>query len=55
MVQLPVHKGGGTLCAGNAAALLVFGPVVPKGELALLFLGVSEIFSSGKVCKNTRE
>jgi hypothetical protein len=29
-------KGGGTLCAGSATALLVFGPVMPKGELALL-------------------
>jgi hypothetical protein len=48
-------KGGGTLCAGSAAALLVFGPVMPKGELALLVLGVCENFSSGKVCKNTSE
>ena len=25
----PVYKGGGALCAGNAVALLVFGPVMP--------------------------
>jgi hypothetical protein len=37
-----VAKGGGTLRAGSAAALLVFGPVMPKGELALLVLGVCE-------------
>jgi hypothetical protein len=37
-----VPKGGGTLCAGSAAALLVFGPVMPKGELALLVLRVCE-------------
>jgi len=24
-----VNKGGGALCAGNAVALLVFGPVMP--------------------------
>jgi len=24
-----VAKGGGALCAGNAVALLVFGPVMP--------------------------
>jgi hypothetical protein len=48
-------KGGGTLCAGSAAALLVFGAVMPKGELALLVLGVCENFSSRKVCENTRE
>jgi hypothetical protein len=37
-----IGKGGGTLCDGSAAALLVFGPVMPKGELALLVLGVCE-------------
>jgi hypothetical protein len=37
-----IAKGGGTLCAGSAAALLVFGPVMPKGELTLLALGVCE-------------
>ena len=26
---VPVLKGGGALCAGNAVALLVFGPVMP--------------------------
>ena len=26
---LNVCKGGGALCAGNAVALLVFGPVMP--------------------------
>ena len=25
----PLDKGGGALCAGNAVALLVFGPVMP--------------------------
>jgi len=27
--QYVVFKGGGALCAGNAVALLVFGPVMP--------------------------
>ena len=27
--HLPAAKGGGALCAGNAVALLVFGPVMP--------------------------
>jgi hypothetical protein len=47
-------KGGGTIRAGHAAVLLVFEPVVPKGELALLVLAVSEKFSAGKFCKSTR-
>ena len=33
-------KGSRTLCASSAAALLVFGPVMPKGGLTLLVLGV---------------
>ena len=49
-----VSKGGGTIRAGHAAALLVFEPVVPKGELALLVLAVSEKFSAGKFCESTR-
>jgi hypothetical protein len=39
---MEMTKGGGTLCAGSTVALLVFGPVMPKGELALLVLGVCE-------------
>ena len=27
--QSRLNKGGGALCAGNAVALLVFGPVMP--------------------------
>ena len=53
-VIIAIAKGGGTIRAGHAAALLVFEPVVPKGELALLVLAVSEKFSAGKFCKSTR-
>jgi len=28
-LSLSICKGGGALCAGNAVALLVFGPVMP--------------------------
>jgi len=28
-LQSKMAKGGGALCAGNAVALLVFGPVMP--------------------------
>jgi hypothetical protein len=43
-------KGGGTLSAGSAAALLVFGLVMPKGELALLVLGVCENWHYRPIC-----